>query len=139
MEAKNYELLEHTADTAIRVTAADLEGLFKNAALAMFDIIAEDKNKSAVLEKIEIKQSSENLGDLLVGWLNELLSLSATKELIFSDFRIDKLTDNLIEAQALGSNISNFKINTEIKAATYHQLKVEKTKSGWLAEIIFDV
>jgi SHS2 domain-containing protein len=33
----------------------------------------------------------------------------------------------------------DYKINTEIKAATYHELKIEETKAGWLAEIIFDV
>ena len=44
-----------------------------------------------------------------------------------------------IEAAAAGYKKENFHIKTEIKAATYHELKIEKTKSGWQAQIIFDV
>ncbi|MFH1640350.1 MAG: archease [Candidatus Omnitrophota bacterium] len=40
---KNYELIEHTADIGIKVKGKDLNQLFRNFALAMFDIIAEKK------------------------------------------------------------------------------------------------
>jgi SHS2 domain-containing protein len=33
----------------------------------------------------------------------------------------------------------NKKINMEIKAATYHNLKIEKYNKGYKAEVIFDV
>ena len=154
---KNYELIEHTADIGIRVKGKDLEGLFKNAALSMFDIIAERSSKfllvparpaggrqagkvqSSRFKEITIKQKAENLDELFINWLNELLSLSATKELIFSDFKINKLDENNLQAVAVGDSIKNCKVNTEIKAATYHQLKIEETKFGWQAEVIFDV
>lgn len=139
---KNYELIEHTADIGIRVKAHDLKELFINAALAMFDIIAE-KGPSAKGQMPRtpyiIKQKADNLDELFINWLNELLSLSATKELIFNDFKINKLDITKLEATAIGEDIKNYKVNTEIKAATYHQLKLEETKSGWQAEVIFDV
>jgi SHS2 domain-containing protein len=141
--SKNYELIEHTADVGIRVKGADLKELFKNAALAMFDVMAEEKPRSEhrapSTEKVVIKQSADNLEELFINWLNELLSLSATKELIFSDFKINKLDENNLQALAMGHKISDYKVNTEIKAATYHQLKLEQTKYGWQAEVIFDV
>ena len=31
------------------------------------------------------------------------------------------------------------RLKTEIKAVTYHQLKVQKVKDTWQAEVIFDV
>ncbi len=137
---KNYELIEHTADIGIRVKGSDLKELFKNTALAMFDIIAEKKSSQpAKQEKIEIKQRADDLEELFINWLNELLSLSATKELIFSDFTITKLERNTLKATAIGESMKNYKINTEIKAATYHQLKIEEDKDGWQAEVIFDV
>jgi SHS2 domain-containing protein len=138
---KNYELIEHTADVGIRVKGKDLEGLFENTALAMFDIIAEkaaDKEPSRI-EKFLIEQKASNLEELFVNWLNELLSLSATKEKIFCEFKFRNLDERNLEAEALGCNIKDYKINTEIKAATYHELKLEKTGSGWQAEVIFDV
>lgn len=137
---RNYELIEHTADIGVRVKGADLKGLFKNAALAMFDIIAEPRTKNQEPRtKYVIKQQAENIEELFINWLNELLSLSATKELIFSDFKIEKLDKNNLEAQATGEDIGNYKVNTEIKAATYHRLKIEETNAGWQAEVIFDV
>jgi SHS2 domain-containing protein len=136
---KNYTLLEHTADIAVRVRAGDLKGLFRNTARAMFDIIAEKQSESKKKKKIAIKQQADTLDELFVNWLNELLSLSATKELIFSDFKINKLTEKNLEATLSGESVKNYKMNTEIKAATYHQLKIEKSAKGWQGEVIFDV
>lgn len=146
---KNYELIEHTADVGVRVKGADLKELFKNAALAMFDIIAERKPRDpsysagATGQKLPvryiIKQKAENLEELFVNWLNELLSLSATKEKIFCEFKFKRLDEQNFEAEVVGCDIQNYKVNTEIKAATYHQLKIEQTQSAWQAEVIFDV
>ena len=154
---KNYELIEHTADIGIRVKAKDLKGLFKTAALAMFDIIAEKKvsaipacpaggsypclsgRQELSAKKFIVKQKADDLEELFINWLNELLSLSATKEMIFSGFRINRLEENTLQAVATGNDIKNYKVNTEIKAATYHELKIEQAKSGWQVEVIFDV
>jgi SHS2 domain-containing protein len=137
---KNYELIEHTADVGVRVTAASLKELFQNAACAMFDIMAEEVNPGVKeTKKIQIKQTAGDADELLVNWLNELLSLSATKSLIFSDFAIKKIDSNNLKAVVSGGDIKNYKVNTEIKAATYHELKLEQSNSGWKAEVIFDV
>lgn len=137
---KDYEFIEHTADISIRVKGNDLIALFRNAALAMFDIAAQKKEAQAEGKtRLQISLKADNLDELFVNWLNELLSLSATKYLIFSDFQINKLDNSILEAVAIGENTANYKVNTEIKAATYHQLKLEESKTGWQAEIIFDV
>ena len=137
---KTYERIEHTADIGVRVKGNDLKELFRNAAAAMFDIIAEKKESEVKKQaEIRIEQKADDLEELFVNWLNELLSLSAIKELIFSGFRIGKLDKNTLQALAIGEDIKNYKVNTEIKAATYHELKLEKGLSGWQAEVIFDV
>ena len=137
---KNYEFIEHTADIRIRVKGKDLKELFKNSALAMFEIMGERKNtEHPGQETIAIEQAGQDLEELFVNWLNELLSLSATKELIFSDFQIKKLDQHNLQAVVSGSSIKNYKINTEIKAATYHELKLQQIPNGWQGEVIFDV
>ncbi|MFH1202561.1 MAG: archease [Candidatus Omnitrophota bacterium] len=140
---KNYEQIEHTADICIRVKAKDLKELFKNSATAMFEIMAEKKPDTRCqmpdTRNITVKQKADNLEELFINWLNELLSLSAAKELIFSDFKIEKLDKNNLQATAVGEDMNNYRVNTEIKAATYHQLQLRELKSGWQAEVIFDV
>lgn len=137
---KKYELIEHTADIGIKVKGADLKELFKNAALAMFDIIVTKKTKEFTVEqRIKVIQEADSQEELFINWLNELLSLSAIKELIFLDFDIHRLDNGSIEAEAKGESVINYRINTEIKAATYHELKIEPINSGWQAQVIFDV
>ncbi|MFH0935595.1 MAG: archease [Candidatus Omnitrophota bacterium] len=137
---KNYEFIEHTADIGIRVGGVNLKALFANAASAMFEIIAERKTPAyTALKSIKIAQQAENLEELFINWLNELVSLSAAKNLIFSEFKIGLLENKSLQAVVSGEDTAAFKLNTEIKAATYHQLKLEQKESGWLAEVIFDV
>lgn len=137
---KNYEVLEHTADIGIRVKAKDLAGLFRHAGLAIFQISSEKlPTKDKEQHKLIINQKAESVEELFVNWLNELLSLSAVEALIFEDIEINKIDEKNIEAVAIGCDLKNFKVNSEIKAATYHALKIEQTASGWQAEVIFDV
>jgi SHS2 domain-containing protein len=137
---KEYGLIEHTADIGIRVKAGGLRELFMKTALAMFDIIAEPKKaKVRGIKTIKLAQHADNLEELMVNWLNELLSLSAAKGLIFTGLKIKKLRPDYLEAELKGRGIEDFKVNSEIKAATYHQLKIEKKVDTWQAEVIFDV
>ncbi len=137
---KNYEVFEHTADIGVRVKGKNLKDLFSNAGLAIFQISSRKqfiKNKAHA--DISIKLSADNLEELFVDWLNELLSLSSAKGLIFHNIKINRLEDNALEALAVGSDINNYKVNTEIKAATFHELKITQNESGWEAEVILDV
>jgi SHS2 domain-containing protein len=104
----------------------------------MFGLMAE-KKKSGLKKTVKIELEEDNLEELFVTWLNELLSLSAVKELIFSGFKIDKLGKNNLSARAEGSPVSNYKVHREIKAATYYELSLREIRTGWQAEVIFDV
>ena len=140
MKNQPYEILEHTADIYLRIKGQELEDLFKNAGLAVFQIASRRQFiKDPQHIKLPVIQEAANLEELFINWLNELLSLSSAKGVIFHDLKINKLNETGIDAVATGSNIINYKLNFEIKAATYHQLKVEHTAGGWIAEVILDV
>lgn len=135
----NYQLLEHTADIAIRVKGKDLKELFQNAAAAVFDIIAERQKEEGKKSHFIINQDAPNLDELFINWLNELLSLSSAKSLVFTDFQINSIEETHLKAAVTGESVGNFRMNTEIKAATYHELKLEKNDSGRKATLILDV
>ena len=135
-----FRILDHTADIAIEANAPDLPALFSNAARGMFAIIASlDSIKPT--NPLPIKATADNLDDLLLNWLSELLYLSATKAMLFSRFHITQLDANHIWATALGEPIDHARheLYTEIKAVTYHDLKVEKIGPLWTAHVLFDV
>lgn len=140
MKKAPFEIIEHTADIGIRVKSLTLAGLFKSAGLAITEISTEkQKTQYPEKHKIVITQKADNVEELFVNWLNELLSVSAVESLVFENIQINQINENSVDAVAIGSDIRNYKINTEIKAATYHQLKVKKTGRIWQAEVIFDV
>ena len=137
---KNYEIFEHTADIGLRIRGKDLKELFKSAGLSLFEIssrkqFTKNKNHTSLI----VRQKADNLDELFINWLNELLSLSSAKGLIFHGIKINKLENSCLEAQIIGSDINNYKVNTEIKAATYHGLKIAQDKNGYIAEVILDV
>jgi len=137
---KNYEIFEHTADIGLRIRAKSLEELFKNAGLAIFEVSTKRqyvRNKTHT--DIFIKLQAEDLEELFVTWLNELLSLSSAKGLVFHNIKISKLVDFNLEATVTGSDINNFQVHNEIKAATYHQLKIHQSGNEWVADVILDV
>jgi len=140
VQKKNYEFIEHTADIGIKVKGGSRKELFCNSALALFCIIAEvNLTKTKSQKKFLISQRAQNIEELFVNWLNELLSLSSAKGIIFNQFQISKIDDNSLEASVRGSDVVNYRVNTEVKAATHHQLKIRETKGTWIAEVIFDV
>ena len=137
---KRYEQIPHTADIAIRAYGKDLKELFKNAAYGMFDIIADLAGlKSSVSTEVNLKAPSKE--ELLVSWLDELLYSFYTKGIIFFDFDINLITDEQITAKAHGRHVgeNRNRLKTEIKAVTYHDLKIKKGKDGLTVEIVFDV
>src|SRR3989338_3381766 len=137
---KRYEQFPHTADIGVRVFGRDLKELFENAAFAMFDLIADLEGlKSPITEEFSL--NAENHEELLVAWLDELLYNFYTKQIIFSEFKVEELTETRIKAKAFGRPVgaNRNRLKTEIKAATYHNLKIEKSESGCVVEIIFDV
>ncbi|MFH0764028.1 MAG: archease [Candidatus Omnitrophota bacterium] len=137
---KRYEQFPHTADIGVRVFGGGLKELFENAAFAMFDLLADLEGlKGDIIKDFEIK--APNKEELLVDWLDELLFNFYTNEIIFYKFEVEEISETRLKAKAFGRPIAanRNRLKTEIKAATYSDLNIMKTDSGFQVEIIFDV
>jgi len=99
------------------------------------------KNKKLKIKNKEIKEKfkieSTDLEALLVDFLNQLNYLADLHNAIFDKFKIKIIDDKKIEAEISGYKVKRFAL--EIKAVTYHELKIKKTKEGWVAEVLFDI
>ena len=137
---KRYEQFPHTADIGVRVFGKDPEELFVNAAFAMFDIIADLEGLKGDIVK-DFKVQADNQEELLVAWLDELLYNFYTKQIIFYKFEVKEISPTSLSARAYGRPVSanRNRLKTEIKAATYSDLKITKTGEAYQVEIIFDV
>lgn len=135
-----YELIEHTADAGIKAYGSDLAELFSNAALGLFEVIANLDKVTLRTERI-IEVEATDLEALLVNWLSELNYLFLTKREIYKEFQIDEICDTRISGRIKGEhlNCDRHEIYTEVKAVTYHKLYVKKTAQAWEAQVIFDL
>lgn len=143
-QGKQYEYLDHTADIKFQAYGKTREEAFENAALAMFNVIIDTEKVSGDTTK-EIFLKSPDLESLLVDWLSELLYLFEVDEIVFREFRVEKIEkekgEYSITAQALGEKYypESHPFETEIKAVTYNQLEITKTADGWKAQIVVDI
>ena len=135
-----YRIIDHTADLGIHVYGADPKELFTNAAYALFDLITDLKTlKAAHTEKITM--TGEDWPDLMMNWLRELLYFWAGRERLVKQTEILTLSKTKLIASLDYDTYdpNRHLIKEEIKAVTYHQIRVKSGPSGWEARIIFDV
>ncbi len=137
-----YEVFEHTADVGLRVRAPSLDELFGDAAQGLFTLIVANPAdiEPCVKHTLNIPGRPGEYDYLLFDWLNELLFLFDTQQLLFSTFEAHVKTDHL-EATAAGEPFdpARHRLEHEVKAVTYHGLKVARDRDEWLAEVILDI
>ncbi len=135
-----YEFFEHTADLGLRVRAPDLESLFVDAARGLFAMIVENPDAVRALTTVSVELGPESPDYLLFDWLNELLAAFDTRHLVFSRFEVT-LPGGGLSATASGVPLDpeRHRPAHEVKAITYHGLRVERAGRGWEAEVIVDI
>ena len=135
-----YEYFEHTADLGIRVRAADLNGLFAEAATALFAAVVDGLDTVRLTQPVEIAVEGTDREYLLFDWLRELLFRLDADHLLLARFDV-KVAESGLKATAWGEPIDPARhvLSHEVKAITYHGLRVEQDPDGWIAEVIVDI
>jgi SHS2 domain-containing protein len=137
-----WKLLEHPSDIRIEVHGKNVEQIFLNSASAMTSIITGTDEHPKKLSVKNLFLQSDSLQDLLVDWLRELHFLFTVERFVFCDASLKIDETNAIEAIVLGYFMEfpdQFRDGVEIKGITYHGLLFEKTRDGFVAQVIFDV
>ena len=140
MAKKTFETINHTADVGIVVYGINIKQLFSNAALALSSLITEPKSiKEKIKRHVEI--TSEDRDNLLVEWLNELIYLFDAEHILFKRFDIENLDSKRLKAICYGEKFDPLRhnIKREVKATTYHMLKINSDSNGYEVQVIFDV
>lgn len=136
----SYEMLDHTADLCIRVTGGSFGELLRNASLAMMDQITDREGVDVSLREI-VEVDGETNEELLVRLLSEILYLHEASRLVFNDVRVDMSNASRVAAELCGEKYdpSKHELVNDIKAVTYHGLKVKKVNDRFTADIVFDI
>jgi protein archease len=135
-----FELLEHPADIGFRARGATLEELFTVCGRALVSIIL-DPSDIRPLQTISIPGAGADLESLLVNWLNEVLYYIDGQRIAPGEFAIAQVTETSVDCVARGEprDRERHPPRMVVKAVTYHQLKVERSADGWIAEVYVDI
>src|SRR5262249_14956675 len=134
-----HEFFEHTADLGLRVRAPDLDTLFADAACGLFSAIVEDLNTVEPRQRLALQRGPEEREYLLFDWLRQLLFHFDAHHLLFSRFEVRVEEGKGLTGTAWGEPLDRTRhvLDHEVKALTYHGLRVEQEPDGgWLAELI---
>jgi SHS2 domain-containing protein len=135
-----HETFEHTADLGLRIRAGDLDTLFIEAGQALFETIVADLETVRSERRVDIALTGADYDYLLFDWLKELLYHFDAEHLLLGRFEV-KVTGTGLTGSAWGEPLdrTRHELEHEVKAITYHGLRVERTGDGWLAEVIVDI
>jgi SHS2 domain-containing protein len=135
-----HETFDHTADLGLRIRAATLDELFAEAAAALFEVIVDDLGSVAPARQIDVTLPADDVEYLFFDWLKTLLYRFDAEHLLLSRFEVHVGAEGL-KGTAWGEPLdrARHELCHEVKAITYHGLRVEQTPDGWLAEVIVDI
>lgn len=139
-----FEVIEHTADVGLRVWGSTLNDLFTQAALGLFSLLV-DQSRVVAVDERRVVVSANDLEEALVAWLQELLYLYEMQGFVSCEVDIAKVEADGVEGKVRGEPFDpeRHEAQTDIKAATYHNLEIrpQRLENGaerWECTIILD-
>jgi SHS2 domain-containing protein len=137
----DYRMLPHTADIMIMVEGASLDDLFKRAGESLSSIVLDRRRirKRSKEQAVLTGSGSEELLFHFLRWIHFLIF--AENFLVRrAEGKIDT-AGNTCRAVAWGESYEEGRhiFKTEVKAVTYHNLRIERRGEGYRAIFILDV
>ncbi|MCS7108176.1 MAG: archease [Sulfolobales archaeon] len=144
MGCGGFKFLEHTADVYFVSSGYSLEEAFVNAAKALFETIT-DTSKVDIDLCIEVSDSCHDLPNCVYRWLEDLLILHDSRNLLFSgfEFRLSEQSEGryMFSAKACGEafNPNKHEPRVVVKAVTYSLMSIENVDNCWSIYAVLDV
>ncbi len=139
-----YKIISHTADIGLELEAPDLVSLFKEAAKGWKALVFEDA-EIYPQEKKAVTLAAASPEELLVNWLSELNYYLTVHYWVYAE-TVELRVESNSETWRLQANIrgepfdeDRHYIYFDIKAVTFHQLKIERRDGKMKVRIFFDI
>lgn len=136
--------IDHTADIGFEVRSMDRSALFEECALVLARSIASEHGLEPG-EEHSVDVTAGSLEDLMVDWLEEQVFLCDTRGFLMLDCYVEIRDEAEGDVRLLGVlrgdryTAERHHLKVQVKAVTYHGLKVELRDDEWFARIILDI
>jgi SHS2 domain-containing protein len=141
---ERFKFFPHMADAEFDAYGKTLKEAFEHAALAMFEVMVNTAKVEPKVKRV-FERRSEDIKSMLYDFLEELLYLHETQNLVFSKFEIKNLKRQdkewYLKARAWGEEFdpSKHEPRNAIKAVTYHQMEVGRKDKLYFVHVILDL
>ena len=144
--AKHCETFDHTADVGLAARADTLGELMEALAEGLSDVICHRTSISPA-ERRRIAVEAEDVEALAVDFLSAALAAIQVDRFLVATVRLHRADEqavcgeHVVEGVLVGESYEppRHEIRTEIKAVTYHELKVAREGDEWVARVILDL
>ena len=131
-----FELIQHTADVRVRVTAPSMEELFGDAVRGMYAVMRGAAGGTRIEREIVVEDSADRTA-LLIDFLNEVLARAHIGRELFDSVTFLRLDETSLAAKLTGSGPAEFE--EDVKAVTYHEADVRLAGGEWTTMLVFDL
>lgn len=116
------------------------EAFYRYAARGLFEIMRIGEFRGPSCGPARFRLAGETPEELLVDWFNELIYFVSVEHRVPADISIEEATAFTLRGSLDGPPLpAGAGSVLEVKAATYHGLKVEHKDGLWTASVILDV
>jgi len=138
---KHCETFDHTADVGLAARADTLGELFEALAEGLADVICL-RHRVAAKEVRQVAVAAEDLEALAVDFLGEVMNVMQVGHFMLAKCRVREISAAAaVKAELSGQpyDPARHEIATEVKAVTYHQLRIAREGRLWTGRVILDI
>jgi SHS2 domain-containing protein len=147
--ARHCETFDHTADVGLTAWADSLGELLAALAEGLADVIClRSQIRPAAIRKLDVEAQDPEA--LAVDFLSRILYIFAVERFLPAEASVTVLAGGpgepgcgrtAISAELAGETYdpARHEIKTEVKAVTYHQLKIAPEAGRWVGRVILDL
>jgi SHS2 domain-containing protein len=127
-----YRFVEHTAELELELQAGSAEGVLTEGARAFAQLVG--RGEGELVER-PVDLSAPDLPALLAVWLDELVYLADTEQLVPEDATLTVTGTRLTGILRARSG----EPRPLVKAVTLHRLRLRSEADGWHGRVVLDV
>ena len=139
--------MDHTADVGVRLSAAGPAELVREAARAFYLILLEEESLERVepREEREVDLTGPDGESIVVDFLSELIYRFDAEKLLLPRVEVEeaRLEDGAgrLRARLRGERFDAGRhlLRTEVKAATWHDIRIRREGGLLSVEVVFDL
>ena len=132
-----FQLIHHTADVRVLVTADTLEALFRDAVHGMYAVMRGEAHEGSPVRRTIAVDESADTTALLVDFLNEVLNRAQIGRELFDAVTFTRFEATSLTAELAGRAPAEFE--EDVKAVTYHEADVRLEDGRWTTMLVFDL